>query len=94
MALPSIVVASVTNAESSVVIPQHARQVLMQCRTAVDVRFAFAASQVASGDYCTCKSGSGFNLVLAVNPGGLLPDTAKLYLYAASSVSVEIIFAS
>lgn len=93
MYVPSITNASVTTAESSVDIPQHTRQILIQCRTAVDIKVAFVSGETAS-NFVTVKSGTGFNLVLSTgNAGGLLPSAAKLYLLAASSVVAEIIFA-
>lgn len=94
MALPTLLNQDVTISESYVPIPSGTRQILAQCRTAVDVRFAFETGKVAgpTANYGTIKAGTGFNPIIGWDAVSTLPPDAKLYLAAGSTVVLEIMF--
>lgn len=85
---PTVVNQAVTTAEGSYTLPDNCRQFQMQCRTAVDVRWAFETGYVAgpTAPYLTLKSGTVYS-----SPEKLAASGKTLYFAAGSSVVVELL---
>lgn len=84
---PNIYNVDVGTSESSLALPEGTKKVRMQCRTAVDVRYAFVTGKVAgpTAPYATLKSGQVLEADLLWLQG------KTLYFAAGSSVVVEVI---
>lgn len=93
MAAPTVVNLTLTNSngEYSYLLPAGTANLTFQCRTSVDVRFAFASGVVngssPAGPYGTCKSGTGLTLPMNISP--TVSDTAS-YIYFACGTGGSI----
>ena len=90
---PTIVNLTLTDADSqySTELPAKAKHFSFQCRTAVDVRFAFETGKVATptAPYATLKSGASFSA-----PEKYMNALARTLYFASASAGsiVEIVY--
>lgn len=89
--VPTILVVNIAagNTEYSQALPDNVRHFSIKCRTAVDLRLAFATGKVATptDPYVTIPSGGSYN-----SPEGVtFSPSQTIYVAAASAVKAEII---
>ena len=80
---------ALANTEYAVTLPSNFRLLAFQCRTAVDIRFAWTPGQVVASNYFTLKSGSTYWMDQTLHPG----ESPILFLAtgnAGAIVEVEV----